>query len=341
MIQHAYQVTVSEKVPLMTARHTSTKSQTNFGAVVRAAQAGATEKAPLTTGSNANIKSQQNFGALARATRGLHAVPSQLADDVGGDDLALRGPDPAPPRGRAGQPTLEPPPGNGPSSGNSPTPPQLPAIGPPPLSPMEQLGFFRSDDLEGPVRFKEVPEWAKWPEGNFKQAPEELGGEWWKLTPFTSPQPWTSLQRPFVPEAEVLPDGYARLFGPRPQSNDYDNYMKFKVAEVQWEDALERFKGIGLPEGIDPVALAASTEVMLEWGLGEPFFYEDVNGWHAKFPDSANPDFEINPTTLLMAPHVTVARYQLGLIRLGTIPETLHPFIPPVVLARLEDALVT
>ncbi len=66
-----------------------------------------------------------------------------------------------------------------------------------------------------------------------------------------------------------------------------------------------------------------------------------INGWHAKFPDSANPDFEINPTTLLMAPHVTVARYQLGLIRLGTIPDTLHPFIPPVVLARLEDAVVT
>ena len=51
MIQHAYQVTASEKVPLMTGRHTSTKSETNFGAVVRAAQAAASKKAPVTTGS--------------------------------------------------------------------------------------------------------------------------------------------------------------------------------------------------------------------------------------------------------------------------------------------------
>ncbi|MDA1314395.1 MAG: hypothetical protein O2968_13730 [Acidobacteria bacterium] len=210
-----------------------------------------------------------------------------------------------------------------------------------PLSPDELLGFFRSDSLEGPVRFKQVPDWAKWPEGNFRQAPQESGGDWWRITPFTSSEPWTSLNRPFERPAEIFPEGFEALFGARPLYKDYGHYMDFKVAELRWESDLEGFKGIGLPEGIDMEALAAATEVMRDWGLGEPRFYENSYGWHAKFPDSANPRFEINPATLLMAPQLTVSRYQVGLIQLGIVPERVHPLVPPFLLERLEDAVVT
>ena len=199
----------------------------------------------------------------------------------------------------------------------------------PPPSSIHPPGFIPSDDIEGPLRFKEVPGDVQWPVGPFVQAPEEYGGDWWKRSPFTGPEPWLALDRPFIKPVEVLPEGFVELFGPRPDYKDFDNYFRFQVATVEWEDTLDRFRGLGMPEGIDLEALESATEVMLEWGLGEPQFYEDVNGWHAKFPDSANPDFEINPTTLLMAPHVTVARYQLGLIRLGTIPAELHPLHSP------------
>ena len=67
----------------------------------------------------------------------------------------------------------------------------------------------------------------------------------------------------------------------------------------------------------------------IEWGMGEPVFYEGRNGWRARFPDSQNPDYEPKPHTLLIAPHVNIATYQLSLMRKGITPSTIHPFIPP------------
>ncbi len=283
------------------------------------------ERVPLSAAGHTKASGRSGFETLLKAVGNSMAASSQLADDVTAvAPEVLLGETPSA-RGRVG------------SEREAGTPPPIDSS---PLSPNEQLGFFRSDDLEGPVRFKQVPEWAKWPEGNFRQAPEESGGDWWKITPFTSSQPWTSLSRPFEHPLEILPEGFEGLFGTRPQYADYDGYLDFKVAELRWEGSLERFKGIGLPEGIDPEALAASTQVMLDWGLGEPQFYEDSYGWHAKFPDSLNPRFQINPTTLLMAPQLTVSSYQVGLIQLGIAPDRLHPFVPPFLLDQLKDPVV-
>ena len=34
-------------------------------------------------------------------------------------------------------------------------------------------------------RYQDVPDVWKWPIGPYQQAPEEFGGEWWKVNPFT------------------------------------------------------------------------------------------------------------------------------------------------------------
>lgn len=298
---------------------------------------------PLVVGGHGGAKSSSGFDALLRKLESGSSSSPRPEILIDGEDQGNLTPGPAPGRARSGSATSEPP-----SAGTtpSPVPPRTRSgsegrtVEMPPSS-IHPPGFLRSDELEGPLRFKEVPADVQWPAGPFIQAPQEYGGDWWKRSPFTGPEPWLALDRPFIKPVEVLPEGFVELFGPRPDYKDFNSYFKFQVANVGWEDTLDRFRGIGMPEGIDTEALDAATEVMLEWGLGEPQFYEDINGWHAKFPDSLNPDFEINPTTLLMAPDVTVARYQLGLIRLGAIPAELHPFIPPTVRARLSDTVVT
>ena len=302
MIDRVPEITHSAALPLVVDSHGTASSNSGFDAVFRKLE------------SSSSSSAQPEILIDNHESGGPRPTPSPGRTRSGSETPAPQTPEPVPPRTRSGSAA------------------RPPSIHPP--------GFVRSDDMEGPLRFKEVPADAQWPAGPFLQAPAEYGGDWWRRSPFTGPEPWLALDRPFIKPVEILPEGFVELFGPRPAYRDFDNYLKFQVATVGWEDTLDRFRGIGLPEGIDLEALDAATEVMLEWGLGEPQFYEDINGWHAKFPDSLNPDFEINPTTLLMAPHVTVARYQLGLIRLGVIPAELHPFIPPTVRARLTDAVV-
>ena len=307
MIDRVPEITHMAAMPLVVNDRGSANSSSGFDNLLRKLESGASAPAAPKTQIDPDTPPDATPGRTSgRARSGPGAPPPPT-------------PQPVPPRTRSG------------SEGPPDTPPPS-SIHPP--------GFIPSDNIEGPLRFKEVPGDVQWPAGPFVQAPEEYGGDWWRRSPFTGPKPWLALDRPFIKPIEVLPEGFVELFGPRPDYKDFDNYFRFQVATVEWEDTLDRFRGLGMPEGIDLEALESATEVMLEWGLGEPQLYEDVNGWHAKFPDSANPDFEINPTTLLMAPHVTVARYQLGLIRLGTIPAELHPFIPPTVRARLSDAVV-
>lgn len=220
--------------------------------------------------------------------------------------------------------------------GNTPTPPVPPAPAPttptPVPSSVEGLGFVPSDALDGPIRYQQVPDFAKAPLGPYVQAPAEYGGEWWQVNPFNW-QPWLILDEPATPvEPPPLPEGFEQLFGPRPEIEDFGrNYWTHQIALVEWEESLKYFKGIGIPEGLDELRLAQVTEDFIEWGLGEPVFYEGRNGWRARFPDSQNPDYEPKPIPLLMAPHVNIAFYQVGMIKRGIMPATIHPFIPPTV----------
>lgn len=43
-------------------------------------------------------------------------------------------------------------------------------------------------------RYQDVPDSWKWPIGPYQQAPEEFGGEWWKVNPFTGSEPWKPVE---------------------------------------------------------------------------------------------------------------------------------------------------
>ena len=67
--------------------------------------------------------------------------------------------------------------------------------------------------------YSEIPDHWKQPVGPYRQAPQEFGGDWWLVNPFTGSEPWNNQPRP----KEPLPEGFTSIFGPRPQLADYLN----------------------------------------------------------------------------------------------------------------------
>ena len=191
------------------------------------------------------------------------------------------------------------------------------------------------------THFKEVPEHWKAPVGPYYQAPPEHGGEWWLVNPFTVSEPW--LYQDWKRKKEELPEGFVKLFGPRPKWADYmklrGGHRAFQVATVQWEQELRFFKGIGVPEWISPSSLASSQAVYLEWNLGRPTFYESRPGWMGRFLESKIKDYDSSAWQIVKYPHHTVSHYQISLfLDHGITPEKWHPFVPPSVFLKQDEA---
>jgi hypothetical protein len=55
------------------------------------------------------------------------------------------------------------------------------------------------------------------------------------------------------------------------------------------------------------------------------------------FPDGAVPGFETGPEAALQAPHIVIAKYQIRMLQQGAVPETVHPWVPPQVLAAATE----
>jgi len=130
---------------------------------------------------------------------------------------------------------------------------------------------------------------------------------------------------------DATPEGFTRIFGEAPAGFN-------SVERIRWEQDLEHFKQIGVPEGFTREQIEAAAALFESWGLGEPQFYEGRYGWSARFPDSAIPDFEANPHTAITASHLVVARYQIRLAQQGEGVGERHPFVPPQVFGDAEDA---
>jgi hypothetical protein len=158
------------------------------------------------------------------------------------------------------------------------------------------------------------------------------------VNPFTGPEPWLRVEilQNGKPE-ETLPAGFKEIFGPRPTREQYPDNADFRLAKLQWEQDLKSFKRAGMPEGLDPALLEASEQVFQEWGLGKPAFYEGAHGWRMSFPDGAVPGFETGPEAALQAPHIVIAKYQIRMLQQGAVPETVHPWVPPQVLAAATE----
>lgn len=178
----------------------------------------------------------------------------------------------------------------------------------------------------GTPHFADVPDSAKFPLGPYRQAPSELGGEWWYVSPFTGDEPWSaaSLSAEQPPPSPPLPEGFTEVFGERPNSGS-------SAVRAQWKIDLEHFQGTGLPEGFTQEQADRAAEVFESWGLGAPVFYEGRYGWKARFPESGIPGFEANPHTAIETPHLVVAGYQVRQTQQGGLPAERHPFVPPVV----------
>jgi hypothetical protein len=202
-------------------------------------------------------------------------------------------------------------------------------------------GFERSSSRIAPhlVRYLSVPDAVKFPSGPYHQAPIDKGGEWWLVNPFTGREPWLRLEQVREsPTEEALPEGFADIFGPRPTRNAFPDYFDFRLGKMEWEHDLKFFKQAGIPPGLDETQLQTAKEAFVEWGLGEPVFYEGRHGWRARFPDSEVRGFEMSPTTAVQAPHIVIAKYQIRLIQQGDTPQKPHPWLPPQILSPAEEA---
>ena len=178
----------------------------------------------------------------------------------------------------------------------------------------------------GTPRYPDVPEWAKHPLGPYRQAPSEFGGKWWFVNPFTGPDPWI----PRVSQNEqTLPEGFAEIFGSRPERKDYPGADEFYTARLRWEQDLKYFEGSGVPQNLDVAEIERVGDIYEEWGMGRPVFYEGRYGWKVRFPDSRISNFEANPDGMIRVPHVLIAQYQSRLLQKGMVPENPHPFVPP------------
>jgi len=177
-------------------------------------------------------------------------------------------------------------------------------------------------------RYQDVPDAWKWPLGPYQQAPSEFGGEWWKVNPFTGPQPWRPVETVSSPVPEI-PDGFTEIFGTRPAASDFSRPRAHKTADLRWEQDLKYFQRSGIPDGFDQAQVDLAAGVFEKLDMGRPLFYEGRYGWMARFPDSAIPDFEANVTASLEVSHIVVAKYQTRQLLHGVTPAVVHPFVPP------------
>lgn len=179
--------------------------------------------------------------------------------------------------------------------------------------------------------FHDVPDRWKYPEGPYRQAPQEFGGDWWLVNPFGSATPWATQSQ--SPAQEALPAGFEEIFGKRPQSQDFHSTpnpsLYFRIARNQWEQDLRYFKRAGVPEPYTAQQVEAASMVFESWGMGKPRFYEGRYGWSARFPDSSIPEYETAARAALESTHLVIAQYQLALLERGEVPEQKHPFVPP------------
>lgn len=180
-------------------------------------------------------------------------------------------------------------------------------------------------------RFENVPDHWKHPEGPYRKAPPEYGGEWWLVNPFASPNPWLTQSRAATQEA--LPAGFEGLFGARPQAADFRSTpnpsLFFRMALVQWEQDLRHFDRAGVPEWATAESMSAAEAVFRAWQMGAPRYYLGRYGWSARFPESPLPSFDADARSAIESTHLMVARFQMAMVEDGKIPERKHPFVPP------------
>jgi hypothetical protein len=189
-----------------------------------------------------------------------------------------------------------------------------------------------------------VPSGAQWPQGPYKQAPAESGGEWWLVSPFTGPEPWARVGEieariAAVEEAESPPAEFLHIFGERPERSDSATRSEHSLKTFAWERELDTFESVGIPGGMTQEQIDDSNEVFEAWGMGKPVYYRGRHGWAARFPDAQITDFQPNPESAIKYPHLIVANYQIKEAHLGLPTANRHPLVPANIFPVVDDVV--
>jgi hypothetical protein len=176
------------------------------------------------------------------------------------------------------------------------------------------------------VHYPTVPDNFKWdPPNNFgpyRKAPDEFGGEWWFVDPFTGQEPWKKV----TPVSNIPPE-FIAIFGPEPH---------FKHPFYQeWHDNLDDWIG---PYTITNTAnifkLNHANELFNAFGMGNVAFYETKPGIvKARWPQCGHPEYDSWLDDVLNYPDIEVMIFQMRqVLTWGEKPERYHPFFPPHVI---------
>jgi len=180
--------------------------------------------------------------------------------------------------------------------------------------------------VENPRRYESVPPEAQSPVGPYHQAPAEYGGEWWILSPFTGPEPWTRLKR----ESPIDP-GFLKAFGPRPEQSrgmSGDEIRSVKRARSDWQSHQDRFGGLvdivaeGYATADEARALSSTFEF---WDSGEPVFFRYLGEFRVRVV-GAPVGWWQDAESLIVYPHLTIAGMQNKMLLNGIIPAKKHPY---------------
>lgn len=188
--------------------------------------------------------------------------------------------------------------------------------------------------------FKDLDDKWKEPNGPYRQAPEEYGGEWWYMSPFSSLTPW--LFQDGVQRKVEYQEGFISLFGDMPQWEDFlggtgNRYRRFQGAKGIWERDLRDFKGLGLPEWVTQAEIGASNRVLVKWRIGIPEYYESRYGYLGRLIHSEVPDYDSSTYHIIKFPHHLVAQVQIEMFHRGIDVEKWHPLVPPGLFSTKES----
>lgn len=164
-----------------------------------------------------------------------------------------------------------------------------------------------------------VPDLWKYPNGPYRQAPPEWGGEWWYVSPFTGSEPWTRYGQPV--QEEQFPPGAIDVYGPKPNE---------QFARQIWLDNVRAFEPAQFPEALAPWVPDAE-RTFQAWGVGRMVPFNDKRfGLMVAFPESGVVGHSDSMYHAVTATHQEIAEYQVKYLEAGNeIPRSrLHPFFP-------------
>ncbi|MBI3665016.1 MAG: hypothetical protein HY236_02130 [Acidobacteria bacterium] len=177
-----------------------------------------------------------------------------------------------------------------------------------------------------------IPEsWKLENGGHYGLGPD---GKWWFISPF-NPTPWLTAGPPPPP-----PAGFDLIYGVLPSLDEFYKrgmtYGQYQAARDRCEKLKQEFISIvDLPPGADPLDAAKEFDLLAQFDVPKPIFFQTKYGYFGLVPGSPLTDpprlrWAISSAdTILKATNGFIADYQDDLLQHGFPVDKPHPFVPP------------